>query len=78
MMIVRMPHSKFNAAVRDGSVESKMKTILDETKPEAAYFTELEGLRAVVIQANLEKASRFLRWQSPGSWHLKPKWSFMW
>ncbi|GET21472.1 hypothetical protein [Prolixibacter denitrificans] len=57
MMIVRVPHAKFNAAVGDGSVESKMKTILDETKPEAAYFTELEGLRAVVILANLEKPS---------------------
>lgn len=57
MMIVRMPHQKFNAAVGDGSVEKKMKTILEETKPEAVYFTELEGLRAAVIVANLEKPS---------------------
>jgi hypothetical protein len=34
-----------------------MKTILEETKPEAVYFTELEGLRAAVIVANLEKPS---------------------
>lgn len=51
MMIVRMPHPKFNAAVGDGSVESKMKTILEETKPEAIYFTEFEGLG----QADLDK-----------------------
>ncbi|MEJ2058634.1 MAG: hypothetical protein P8X39_12440 [Desulfofustis sp.] len=57
MMIVRVPHSKFNAAVGDGTVESKMKAILEETKPEAVYFTELEGLRAVVVVANLEKSS---------------------
>lgn len=57
LMIVRMPHQKFNAAVGDGSVESKMKTILETTKPEAVYFTELEGLRAAVILVNLEKPS---------------------
>ena len=57
MMIVRMPHSKFNAAVGDGSVESKMKTILETTKPEAVYFTEFEGLRTAVILTNLEKPS---------------------
>lgn len=57
MMIVRMPHHAFNAAVGDGSVESKMKSILDETKPEAVYFTEMEGLRTAVILVNLEKPS---------------------
>jgi len=57
LMIVRMPHKNFNASVGDGSVEKKMKSILEATKPEAVYFTELEGLRAAVILVNLEKPS---------------------
>ena len=52
-MIVTMPHAPFNAAVRDGSVGAKMKKILDAQKPEAAYFTELNGKRTGVLVVNL-------------------------
>jgi len=45
LLHVRIPHTEFNAAVRDGSVEKKMKQILEQTKPEAVYFTEYDGRR---------------------------------
>jgi hypothetical protein len=51
---VQLPHEPFNTYVRDGSAAAKMKRILDELKPEAAYFTEFDGRRSglLVIQLN--------------------------
>ena len=43
LLHARIPHEEFNAAVRDGSAEKKMKQILEETKAEAVYFTEYDG-----------------------------------
>ena len=39
LMNVRIPHAEFNAAVKDGSVGSKLNRILESIKPEAVYFT---------------------------------------
>jgi hypothetical protein len=57
-MIVTMPHHKFNAAVKDGTVGAKMKKILDAQKPEAAYFTELCGKRTGILVVNLKEESQ--------------------
>ena len=58
LMKVTMPHEPFNAAVRDGSIGQKMKRILDELKPEAAYFTEFVGKRTGVLVVELADASK--------------------
>ena len=55
---VKMPHEPFNAAVRDGSASQKMKRILDETKPEAAYFTEFGGLRTAILIVDVADPSK--------------------
>jgi len=57
LLTVRLPHESFNAAVRDGGAGSKTQAILDVIKPEAAYFTEMNGQRTVVMIAELEKPS---------------------
>jgi hypothetical protein len=57
LLTVRLPHESFNAAVKDGSVGAKMEAILDAIKPEAVYFTEMNGQRTVVIIVELEKPS---------------------
>jgi hypothetical protein len=49
LMNVKLPTEKFNTAVRDGSVGSKLKRILDELKPEAVYFTEQQGHRGAIL-----------------------------
>jgi hypothetical protein len=54
---VRIPHQQFNAAVKDGTVGSKLKRILDALKPEAAYFTEHNGQRGAVLVVDLPDAS---------------------
>ena len=54
----KLDHEKFNAAVKDGSAGKKIKKILDETKPEAAYFTDEHGHRCAILILNMKDASQ--------------------
>ena len=58
MQIVRFPHEKFNETVRDGSVGPKTDAILEETKPEAVYFTEMNGQRNAVLIVDVKEPSK--------------------
>jgi hypothetical protein len=55
---VKIPHQQFNAAVKDGSVGSKLNRILEANKPEAVYFTEHNGHRGAVLIVDLPDASK--------------------
>ena len=55
---VKMPNEKFNLYVKDGTVSEKIKRILDESKPEAVYFTEYHGMRGVILLADVAEPSR--------------------
>ena len=58
LITARLPHEPFNSAVRDGSAGPKTEAILDEIKPEAVYFTEMNGLRTVVMIVELDAPSK--------------------
>lgn len=58
MVQVVFPHDPFNAAVRDGSIGSKIQRILDQQKPEAAYFTDHRGHRSGWMVVDIADASR--------------------
>ena len=58
LMHVKLPNEGFNAAVRDGSAGKKLNRILDELKPEAAYFTEYEGMRGAILIVEVPDPSR--------------------
>jgi hypothetical protein len=58
LLIVRLPHATFNAAVKDGSAGRKTQAILEEVKPEAVYFTEMNGRRTVLLVVELESPAR--------------------
>jgi len=58
LMQVKIPHCKFNAAVKDGSVGQKIQRVLEETKPEAVYFTEYEGHRGAILIVNVDNPSK--------------------
>ena len=58
LMIVTMPHHKFNAAVKDGTVGAKIGKILEAIKPESVYFTEFCGKRTAVLVVDLPDASK--------------------
>jgi hypothetical protein len=55
---VKIPHKEFNAAVKDGSVGGKLKRILEETKPEAVYFTEHDGQRGAFLIVDLADSAQ--------------------
>jgi len=48
MLKVSIPVDTGNAAIRDGSIVTKIQSILADLKPEAAYFTEFDGERGAV------------------------------
>jgi hypothetical protein len=68
LLHVKMPHEPFNAAVRDGTVEQKMKQILEDAKPEAAYFTEYRGQRGAIMIINVNDPSEIPKFAEP--WFL--------
>ena len=57
LMNIIFPLEPFNSAVRDGTVGSKMNAILEHIKPEAVYFTDLNGQRSGVLVVDVKEAS---------------------
>ena len=55
---VKFPHEPFNTAVRKGTAGERLKQILAEIKPEAAYFTEYGGRRGAVLIVDVADASK--------------------
>jgi hypothetical protein len=55
---VRIPHTEFNSAVRDGTAGQKLDRILEETKPLAVYFTEYGGQRGAIMIVDVEDPSK--------------------
>ncbi len=78
LLKVKFPVDPFNAAVRDGSVGKKIQSILEDTRPEAVYFTEIDGHRGVIMIVNLEDPSKvpalaepwFLQFNAECSFHI--------
>ena len=65
---VKIPHKEFNAAVKDGSAGGKLKRILEETKPEAVYFTDYNGQRGAIMIVDLADPSKIPTFAEP--WFL--------
>jgi hypothetical protein len=68
IMTVNFPVDRFNAAVRDGSAGPKLQRILEEQKPEAAYFTEQMGQRGAILVVDVPEPSAVPRFAEP--WYL--------
>ena len=58
LMQVKIPHEPFNSYVKDGTVEAKMKKVLDAIKPEAAYFFAPTGTRGGIVIVDLTDPSQ--------------------
>ncbi len=69
LLIVTIPHEPFNTLVRKGTAGKVMENILASNKPEAAYFTELDGHRTGVLVVNLDNASQIPALAEP--WFLQ-------
>lgn len=57
LMLLQFPIEPFNTLTRNGTAAAKMKAILDEIKPEAAYFTAMEGHRGGILVVDVKKPS---------------------
>jgi hypothetical protein len=58
LLTVTMPHEPFNTLVRKKKAGEILKRILQEIKPEAAYFTEQDGTRGAVLVVDVADPSR--------------------
>lgn len=62
---VNIPTESGNAAMKSGAIPGKLKQILDELKPEAAYFAEDEGERTGYIFLDMAEPSDLPRIAEP-------------
>jgi hypothetical protein len=58
LMQVTLSHAAFNAAVKDGTVGAKLGKILDAIKPEATYFTEINGRRTAFLIVDMPDVAK--------------------
>ncbi len=58
MVTFRVPMERGNAAVRDGSLSDTLQSALEDLKPEAAYFSDIEGARGGYLVVNMDDASQ--------------------
>ena len=68
MMLVQCPIEPFNSLVKNGTAGAKMKSILDDIKPEHAFFGEREGKRGGILIVNVDSPSDVPRLAEP--WFL--------
>lgn len=58
MLTIRVPLEKGNALAKRGNLGQSIQSILEELKPEAAYFADVEGARGGYIVVNMDDASQ--------------------
>jgi len=58
LLKVNIPTESGNAAIRNGSLQSTIKGILDDLKPEAAYFVAENGKRTGYIFFDMKASSQ--------------------
>ncbi len=68
LMKVSLPVETANLAATEGKLGSTIKDILDDLKPEAAYFAEDHGLRTAFLFVNIDDPSQIPHISEP--WFL--------
>lgn len=55
---VKLPNEPFSTYVKDGSAGKRIQKILEESKPEATYFTETDGRRGAIMIVDVPDSSK--------------------
>ena len=58
MLTFRIPMEAGNAMIKDGTIGETLQSILEDLKPEAAYFGDIEGGRGGYLVVNMDDASQ--------------------
>jgi hypothetical protein len=58
MLTFRIPPEEGTAAAKDGRIGDILQSILEDLKPEAAYFAEIEGARGGYLVVNMDDPSQ--------------------
>ncbi len=54
----RIPPEKGNKMIKNGTLPQTIQSILEDLKPEAAYFSDIEGARGGYFVINMDDASQ--------------------
>ncbi len=65
MLTAIMPNEPFNTLVRENKVGALIGRVLQDLKPEAVYFTEEHGKRAMVLIIDVTEPSKFPAFAEP-------------
>ena len=58
MLTFRIPMEEGNAMIKDGTIGEVLQSVMEDLKPEAAYFGDIEGGRGGYLVVNMEDASQ--------------------
>ena len=58
MVTFRVPTDSGNRLLRDGQLGQLLESILSDVKPEAAYFSDIDGARGGYLVVNIDDASQ--------------------
>ena len=57
MISARVPTERANALMKDGSFSQIVQSIMEDLKPEAVYFTDIDGARGGYFIVNIDDPS---------------------
>ncbi|MBK5355544.1 panthothenate synthetase [Pseudomonas sp. TH41] len=65
LLMVECPNEPFNSLVKAGKVGEVIKRILESIKPEAAYFTEQDGMRGGIFLVDVQDSADIPAYAEP-------------
>ena len=77
MMRVQIPTEAGNEAIKKGTLPDVIRKTLESLKPEAAYFTTMDGHRTMIVVFDMSAASDMPRLAEPMFMAMNAKIDFM-
>jgi hypothetical protein len=65
LLKVIMPNEPFNSLIRKGTVGKILGKLMEDLKPESAYFTLTDGERSALMVVNINKPSDYVKYAEP-------------